>query len=107
MSEFEPPPAKRFGNADIPANLPLPKLQAVLEHEVAQKRAQRPWCFLFALFCLLAVVALHIRHYDLETGKFELSTEWGSIKGGIAIAILILAGVSVYWATHVKIKITK
>jgi hypothetical protein len=103
MSEFESSQEERFGNADIPASLPLKKIEAVLKHE----RAAQRWSFIFAVFCVLVVIVVHILRYDLEHGKFELSTEWGFIKGGIGIAILVLAGLSVYRGTHVQITIRK
>jgi hypothetical protein len=100
MSEFQPS-EERFGDADLPQGLSLKKLNAVLEHERGVKR----WCFLFALVCVLAIIVLHMLAYDLESGRFHLTTQWGSIKGGIAAGLLVLAGWSVYRATRMQITI--
>ena len=100
MSEFEPPDEERFGSADVPASLSPKRLESVLKHD----RGTRRLCFAYATLCLAAVIVIHVLGYDLETGRFHFTTEWGSIKGGVAIAILLLGYLSIRRGTSIRLR---
>jgi hypothetical protein len=103
MTVFEPPEDEQYGASDVPESLHPKMLDKVIAHE----RGTRRLCFMFAFTCLMVIIIIHMLEYDLDAGQFVASTKWGNIKGGIAIAILLLAYLTIRRGTAFKIRSVK